>query len=115
MDDRLEKALEHANYNASLAMRRENLKTKFNNDIILAEGGGLFKVDAAFLSFIDLLIRQGHKSAVLIDTRELPIMIENLEAMLENAMSVYVEATQGYRSEYEKLRTARKVKAIVGL
>jgi hypothetical protein len=115
MDDRLEKALEHANYNASLAIRRENLRLKFENQTLYAVNGGLFRVDYALIAMVSEFIRSQHEDAILIDQKQKPIKIENLATFLDTITSIYHEASQEYYNDYEVLRKARKVKAVVGL
>jgi phage terminase large subunit-like protein len=115
MDDRLEKALEHANYNASLALRRENLRLKFENQTLYAANGGLFRVDYALIATVSEFVRSEYEDAILIDQKQKPVKIDNLTAFLDAITSIYHEASQEYYSDYEMLRKARKVKAVAGL
>jgi hypothetical protein len=47
---------------------------------------------------------------VLIDSRENPVKISNLEEFYDTILSQYFEATNEYHLEFEKLRKARSVK-----
>lgn len=115
MDDRLEKALDHANYKHTLVQQKENIKLRFQNATILGKNGGFFTVTPQLIVFVDTLIKREHTDTVLIDDKETPIHISDLEDFLGEAMSLYAEATNEYYTEYEKIRKARNVKSIVGL
>lgn len=114
MDDRLAKALEHANYRATLATAKKNLELKYQNGLIFAHNGGSFTVTKELINFVDYLIRQDNDEAVLVDDRNNPIRIDDLETFLSSITSVYYKAVNSYYAEYEKLRKARNVKTIVG-
>jgi hypothetical protein len=64
---------------------------------------------------VDSLVRHGETSAVIIDDRSNPIMIEKLGEFLAKLVSVYQEATNELFTGMEKLRKARTTKAAVGL
>ena len=114
MDDRLEKALEHANYKISLNRARKNLLLKFRSDLIFAQNGGTFSITAEFLSFVDLLARTNNTEAVLIDDKENPIEIEDMVEFRDKALSLYHEASNTYLLGYSALKKARTVKSIAG-
>lgn len=112
-DDRLLKALEHANYKSTLVQQQKNLKLRFINNTLYAHNGGIFTISPALMSMVDLLIRQNQTDAVLIDDKSVPIKINNLKEFLEEIVSVYNEATISYHVEWEALRKARSVEAVV--
>lgn len=110
-DERLLKALEHANYKSTIAQQQKNLKLKFANDLLYAQNGGIFTVSPALLAMVDLLIRQKQSDAILLDDKNVPIRIANLELFLEEILSVYGEATNDYHISWESLKKARSVEA----
>lgn len=115
MDDRLQKALDHANYKATIVQQKENIKVRLTNSLLFATNGGTFTISPELVSFVDVLIRRGFTDAVLLDDKGNPIQINNLEEFLDDVMSLYVEATNEYYADYEKVRKARNVKTAVGL
>jgi hypothetical protein len=108
-DDRLIKALAHANYKTTIVQQRENLKLRYANALLHAHNGGIFTVTPALLSMVDLLLRQEQTEAVLIDDKNIPIRIADLAAFLEDLFSVYAEASNEYLMSWEALRQARSV------
>src|SRR5690242_16000300 len=95
-DDRLMKALEHANYKATIVQQRENLKLRYANALLHAHNGGLFTVTPALLALVDLAVRHGQSEMVLIDDKTLPIKIADPAAFLDDILSVYAEANNEY-------------------
>lgn len=112
-DDRLIKALEHANYKATIVQQRENLKLRYANALLHAHNGGLFTVTPSLLAMVDLVVRQGRTEMVLIDDKTLPIKIDDPAVFLDDILSVYAEASNEYLVGWEALRKARSVKAAI--
>lgn len=110
-DDRLIKALAFANYKATMTAQRENLRLRFINAMLHAHNGGIFTVCPALFAMVDLLVRQGHQSAVLIDDKSIPIHVADLVGFLEDISSIYGEATNDYLAAWEALRKSRTVEA----
>jgi len=115
MDDRLQKAMEHAQFRASLDTQRRNLKTRLEADILLASGGGIFRCDASLIGFVSGLIAMGHSDAVVLDTKENPIKITDLTVFRDDLVMTYTGAMNSYHAGYEKLRKARNVKTLLSL
>lgn len=114
MDDRLEKALEHANYKATVSEARMNLRLKYRNDLLHSHNGGIFTASPELISFLDSLHRNGQKDVVLIDDKENPVMIESILDFAKAIADVYFAASNAYHHEFAKLRKARNVKTVVG-
>ena len=108
-DDRLIKALAHANYKATIVQQRENLKLRYANALLHAHNGGIFTVSPALLSIVDMLVRQEAPDAVLIDDKNIPIKIVDLRGFLDDIVSVYAEASNEYLVAWAALREARSV------
>lgn len=115
MDDRLEKALEHANYKSTIELQRKNLEIKYATALLHSVDGGTFSVNMELINFIDFLIRGEHEDAVLIDVKNKPIMVRDLRKFLTDITSVYFEASNQFYMDFEKLRKARSVKLAIGL
>ena len=113
MDDRAQKALDFANYRSTLAAQRETLRFKLTETLIYAINGGTFTVTRELCTFTDLLIRHGNTETVMIDDKGNPILIADLPKFLSDILGVYQEASNAYRFGWDKLRSARSVKALV--
>lgn len=122
MDDRLDKALAHSNLKSAFARQRENLKLRYAEQIMFATNGGFFSATPERIVFIDLLCRKGghiaasgFTEAVLLDDKGNPVKIDNLEALRDELIALYHEATNELLTEMAKLRPARTVKKAVGI
>lgn len=110
MDDRLTKALEYSNYKVTVFRQKQNLKLRLENLLTYAYNGGMFKISQELISFIDALLRKEVNEVVLVDSRENPVKINDLQDFYDTILGLYFEATNEYHLEYEKLRKARSVK-----
>jgi len=113
MDKRLEQALDFSNFRMILTTRQENLKMLMNNKLTLSYGGGLFKVDKELLSFVGVLIINGHKETVIIDRNDIPIKIEDLEDFANKASAQYGKSIEQYYNSYQKLSEAREIRKVI--
>ena len=114
MSAKLTKALEFANYRVSMNNQKEQLKAKTEGLLCFSINGGSFKIDRSLITFCKVLIDSGEQTAVLLDVYDNPILIE-LAAFYDEIISRYIEVTNDYYVEYEKLRKARKTHAVLDL
>jgi hypothetical protein len=114
-NEKLEKALEFANYRITLNTQIEQLKATTKNRLILARNGGFFTCSPSLVSFINTLVEQGVESTALLDDNETPVRIENLKEFRDEMLNRYQETVNAYFKDYEKLRRSRKVRSIVEL
>jgi len=115
MDERLERALEFSNYRVTLHQQLETLKFKMRNGLTHSCNGGTFHISQELIGFCNSLILDEQTESVLLDINELPILIPDLPEFYEEIYSKYFETLNEYSAEYEKLRKARKVAAIVDI
>ena len=111
VDERLAAALDASNYRLTLNIQRENSKLKLKNHLVYSQNGGIFKITQDFISFI-FALSQSKKSAVVLDSNENPVKIDDLDGFYENILDIYQEGMNDYLIEYEKfkkLRTTAKV------
>lgn len=114
MEERLKKAMEHANYAATLSVARKNLDLRYRSDLLFSVNGGTFTVTPQLMCFVDLVQRQNDSdSAVFVDDKGIPIRIDDLKQFADDISQVYYRASNSYHFEFEKLRKARNVKTIV--
>jgi len=114
MDERLQKALEFSNYNLTITNQKKNIKNRVKQLQIVHHSGGVFTADQSTIAFVKTYIDLGHKDGIVIDSKENPIAISNLQEFLEKLMTAYISSAQEYDVEYNKLRKARNIKQIMG-
>jgi hypothetical protein len=113
MDDRLVKALEHANYRQTLGIERQRLRDKARAELVIAYNGGLFTVDRTLIGFINSIKDYG--SAVILDDNDYPVQIDDLEAFQARVVGVYFEVTNRYLTDYEQIKRKRTAAKLVDL
>lgn len=113
MDERLERALEFANYRTTLSNQRRNVRARMQILQTIHHNNGVFVADAATIGFINALVTNGKKSGILIDTKDNPIEILNYQEFLDLLIGAYSEATNEYKIQVEKLNKSRNIKTIM--
>ena len=115
-DERIEKALQTANYMATLSNQRRLVKEEFNQKIMYYYNGGTFRCDQSLIGFLKALIdRESTSNVTVIDDNGLPVSIESLETFLENVIITYFEAVNEYAIKFNRIKNKRNIKDIVSL
>ena len=115
MDDRLEQALEFANFKHTLHIEKKRLQAKLHRDLELAYNGGMFTIDRTFVVFLHLFNPDDDGSITILDDNLTPIIILNPIEFHHEVNNTYHRAVNRYRIEFELLKKKRSVKAIVNL
>jgi len=113
MDERLEKALEFSNYRATLGIQKRNIRTRMHVLQTVHYNKGSFIADSVTIAFVNALLQNGKTSAVIIDTKDSPVEVADLQDFLDALMSAYTEATLEYRSQMDKVTKARNIKQLM--
>jgi hypothetical protein len=113
MDDRLIKALEHADYRQTLGIERQRLKDKAHAELVIGYCGGMFTVDRTLIGFINSIKEYG--SAVILDDNGYPVAIENLEDFQARVIGTYFEVTNRYLTDYNEIKQKRTAAKLVDL
>jgi hypothetical protein len=113
MDERLERALEFANYRSTLSNQRRNVRARMHILQTVHHNNGVFVADAATIGFINALIVNGKKSGIAIDTKDNPVEISSYQEFLDLLIGAYTEATNEYKIQVEKLNKSRNIKTIM--
>jgi len=113
MDERLEKALDFANYMTTLNNQKRVLKEKYLESRIHYFNGGQFSVTKELLNFCNMLVQSGQENVVLIDDNDIPVRIDNIDDFYQDALNIYFTSTNEYHTEYENIRSKRKVSGLV--
>ena len=112
VDERLAAALDASNYRLTLNIQRENSKLKLKNHLVYSQNGGIFKITQDFISFI-FALSQSKKSAVVLDSNENPVKIDDLDGFYENILDIYQEGMNDYLIEFEKFKKLRTTARVV--
>jgi len=115
MSTKLTKALEFANYAATINNQRAALRAKTEAMLSYSINGGTFTIEQSLISFVQECIRTKLSRVILLDIYKNPIMIEDLQSFQEEICSRYFEVVNDYYAEYEKLKRARKVHKVLDL
>jgi len=113
MDDRLEKALEFSNYRMTIENQKKNLKIRMETQQTFMYQKGTWRADQQLLSFIHTLMSYDLTKAVLQDSRDNPIEIDNLAEFKELAIGKYNESMNEFLMESNKLAKARNIKKVM--
>lgn len=79
------------------------LKEKYENKLIIADQGGLWKADQQTISFLNSMT---DKSVVLIDTFNNPVQVKR-EELLMNLQKVYKQTMLEWYNEWQELEGKR--------
>lgn len=101
MDTKALLAESKARFNHNAA--KEYLAEKYQNKLIVAEQGGLWKADAETIA---LLSSFKTKQVVLIDTFSNPVKV-NRKELLDILQSVYKEVMEEWYKEWQELEAKR--------
>lgn len=115
MDERLEKALEFANFRHTLAIEKKRLKEKLKVDLTIAHNGGIFYIDRNLIGVLNSLNESEPETAVLLDDREVPVLIEDFPSFRTMVIQKYFQVINQYYMDYEALKKKRTVKDLVSL
>lgn len=115
MDERLEKALDHANYMVTLNNQKRLIHEKFIESCVHYLNGGKFSVNRELITFCSTLLSQDQDSCVLIDDNDIPVQIDNLQDFLDRILDIYFTSVNSYHAEYTKIKTNRKIEGLVDL
>lgn len=113
MDERLERALEFANYRATLANQKRNIVSRMKVLQKVHFKNGSFNADKETISFVKCLIDLKKTSAILLDTKDNAIEIDDLSDFLETLVSAYIESMTEYKIQIDKVNKARNIKKIM--
>lgn len=113
MDERLEKALEFSNYRITLGNQKRSVKQRMLVLQTVNYSRGVFNANPVMISFIKSLIDSGKENAIVLDSKESPIVIEDLQDFLDTLLSSYIESTNEYKAQMDKIQKARNIKSLM--
>tara|TARA_B100000035_G_scaffold7559_1_gene6552 strand:+ start:24126 stop:24473 length:348 start_codon:yes stop_codon:yes gene_type:complete len=113
MDERLEKALDFANYRITLGNQQRTLKQRIRVLQTVHYNKGVFFADSQTISFVKALIDCDKKESVIIDSKENPIVIDDLKDFLDTLLSAYNESMNEYKVQSDKIKKSRNIKSLM--
>ena len=115
MEQRLQEALDFANYRQTLNNQLHKLKIKTEGMLIHAEGGGKFTINQPLICFLDYLVKNGYAHATLLDDNNSPVHITDTTLFLKTITTKYFEVTNDYLQESQSIKKSRNVKSVLDL
>lgn len=115
MEERLQKALDFANYRQTLNNQLHKLKLKTESMCMIAEAGGKFTVDRDLICFLDYLVKNGYTEAPMLDDNKSPVYITDTAAFLKRLTDRYFEVTNDYFRESQSIKKSRNVNSVLDL
>jgi hypothetical protein len=113
MDERLEKALEFANYRVTLSNQKRNVRTRMQILQTVHYEKGSFIANESTIGFINALLTAGKTKSIVVDTKDNPIQIDDLQEFLETLVESYTEATNEYKVQMDKINKSRSIKKLM--
>ena len=113
IDERLALALEASNYRITMQHQKEISKLKLQNNLVYSTNGGIFVANRELISFVSTLISHKKSDAIILDSNDNPIKIDNLEEFLEELIGLYYESMNDHLVEYDKIKTSRTTTKVV--
>ena len=113
MDERLEKALEFANYRITLTNQKRNIRSRMEVLQAVHYNSGSFIANQNMISFVNTLIQLDKKTAVIIDTKDNPIYVEDLKDFQDSLVDAYYNASNEYKVQMDKVKKSRNIKKIM--
>ena len=109
MEDALTKALEFANFPATLNTQKKILKNKYNDNCALYQRRQIYSVR----DFVFVRLSHNVESTVIVDDNDTPIEIDNVQEFFDLVKNKYATASNIYLSEYKKLTSQRSIEGLV--
>ena len=113
MDERLEKALEFANYRITLTNQKRNIRSRMEVLQAVHYNSGSFIANQTMISFVNTLIQLDKKTAIIIDTKDNPIYVEDLKDFQDSLVDAYYNASNEYKVQMDKVKKSRNIKKIM--
>lgn len=114
MDERLEKALDFANYRATIANQKRNLHNRIATVKVVHFEGAQFTASKENIAFVNAMIDMGYETNVVVeDDKNNPVEIANLKQLLEALTSAYAGAMNEFLIENKKINKARSLKTLM--
>lgn len=114
MNENLKQALEFSNYQITLSNQRKVLREKAESKLTFGSNGGIFKIDKALITFVQMLIdKERTENIPILDINENPILIKDLVKFRDEILDRYFSVTLEYYNEYQEIKKSRSVEKLI--
>lgn len=114
MDKRLEAAFDLVNYQETIRNQRDLLEQWVDEKLQYGCNGGLFNITPELISMINVLIATNRLNVILLDKNKTPIKVEDLQKFYDDILGLYIEVTNQYYADYQRLQSQRTTAEVVG-
>jgi hypothetical protein len=114
-EDRLQKALDFANYRQTLNNQLQKLKIRTEGMLMYAEAGGKFTINRELICFMDYLVRSGQETSTIFDDNNSPIHIADTKLFLSKISERYASVANDCLQEAQTIKKSRNVKSILDI
>lgn len=115
MDEKLEKAIQTANYMASLTSQKKLALEEFNQNLVYYYNGSSFTASRELINFLKGLVDAGSQTFIVLDDNNVPVEINDITDFSNKISNVYSTALQSYFLTYSELKKKRRVEDLVSL
>lgn len=109
MDERLEKALQVANFTLTFNNQKELIKQQFKIDIEYHENGHRFVADLELINFLSTLVNLEINQTVLIDENGNPYQVSDVAELRKKLLNNYFQASNKFYTDFNELKKKRTV------
>lgn len=109
----LEEILTLSNARAVYQNQVRLAELRFTNSCNIGFRGHMFHVTPNLLGYLQTRLDAGNEAAIVLDFNNLPVMIDDLELLIDIASGQYHTALNAYFDEYTRLRTSRKTEKMI--
>lgn len=114
MDERLQKALNSANFMITFNNQKELIRQTFKENCLYHENGHRFTVNRELINFLSTVLSKGvTEEFVILDDMEIPYMILDVDQFLDKIFNIYIESSNSYLRDYSKLKSSRSLTKMV--
>ena len=112
MDERLEKALNAANFSVTFNNQKELIKQQFKIDVEYHENGHRFVTNLDLVNFLSTLLSLNINETILIDSNENPYFVEDIGKFRQSLLNVYFQASNKYYQDFNDLKKKRSIQKL---
>lgn len=109
MDQRLQQAIDFANYAKTLANQKKLALQNFKDNCIFYFNAGKFILSQEFISFVSLIKDED----IVLDANNIPVTIEDSDNFRQLVTEAYQKALFEYNEQYHSLTKQKNVQGLI--
>lgn len=107
----IEELLAATNHRAALVNQIEHAKQRFRATNVLFWEGHAFDLSYGFIEYVER--HREDESVILLDRKEEPVLIEDIEEFFDSALEAHAEALNDYYDTYSRLMKAKTAAEVI--